>query len=133
MEMESDEMSSEVREMSSVDALVENTAIDGTDCSTELNNVVQPPQSADEVAMPECANCVRLSKRNRQLSNQPITAQTKHKKSAKEVKALKKQLEENISGVTTKISEGAVTTEMEEDITAEVHEDEDSQDETTEE
>lgn len=41
MEMESDEMSFEVREMSSVDALVENTAIDDTDCSTELNNVVR--------------------------------------------------------------------------------------------
>lgn len=39
VEMESDEMSSEVRERSSVDALVENTAIDDTDCSTELNNV----------------------------------------------------------------------------------------------
>ena len=48
--------------------------------------------------MPECANCVRLSKRNRQLSNQLITAQTKCKKSAKEIKVLKKQLEESISG-----------------------------------
>ena len=49
--------------------------------------------------MPECANCVRLSKRNRQLRNQLITAQTKYKKSAKEMKALKKQFETNISGI----------------------------------
>ena len=42
---------------------------------------------------------MKLNKRNRQLSNQLITAQTKHKKSAKEIKALKKQLEENISGI----------------------------------
>ena len=49
--------------------------------------------------MPECANCVRLRKRNRQLSNQLITAQTKHRKSAKEVKALKKQFEKNMSGI----------------------------------
>ena len=53
--------------------------------------------------MPECANCVRLSKRNRQLSNQLITAQTKCKKSAKEIKVLKKQLEESISGTCTYI------------------------------
>lgn len=49
--------------------------------------------------MAECANCVRLRKRNRQLSNQLITARTKNKKSAKEMKALKKQCEKNISGM----------------------------------
>ena len=41
MEMEPDEVSSEVREMNSVDALVENTAINDTHCFTELNNVVR--------------------------------------------------------------------------------------------
>ena len=41
MEMEPDEVSSEVREMSSADALVENTAIDDTDCFMELNDVVR--------------------------------------------------------------------------------------------
>ena len=41
MEMEPDEVSSEVREMNSADALVENTAIHDTDCFTELNDVVR--------------------------------------------------------------------------------------------
>ena len=49
--------------------------------------------------MPECTNCVRLRKRNRQWSNQLITAQTKDRKSAKEMKALKKQFEKNLSGI----------------------------------
>ena len=41
VEMEPDEVSSEVREMNSADALVENTAIHDTDCFTELNDVVR--------------------------------------------------------------------------------------------
>ena len=41
MEMETDEESYEVREMNSADALVKNTAIDDTDCFTELNDVVR--------------------------------------------------------------------------------------------
>ena len=40
VEMEPDEVSSEVLEMNSADALVENTAIDDKDCFTDLNDVV---------------------------------------------------------------------------------------------
>jgi len=41
VEMEPDEVTAEMRGMNSADALVENTAIDDTDCSTELNDVVR--------------------------------------------------------------------------------------------
>lgn len=89
-QMEWEEVSSELQELNSADTLVENTAVDDADCFTEFDGMFQQPQSADRVAIPECANYMRLSKRNIQLSNQLITAQTKLKKSAKERKALKK-------------------------------------------
>lgn len=49
--------------------------------------------------MPECAECKRLIKRNRQLNNQLITTKTKLRDSRVEVKKLKKHSEENRAGI----------------------------------
>lgn len=48
--------------------------------------------------MPECGECQRLGKRNRQLKNQLITAKTKLMNCRLEIKKLKKQSEENRPG-----------------------------------
>lgn len=48
--------------------------------------------------MPECGECQRLGKRNRQLKNQFITAKTKLMNCRLEIKKLKKQSEENRPG-----------------------------------